>query len=360
MNNDNIGKFISELRKKKGLTQEELAKKIFVTRETISKWERGKNIPEGENLSELAAVLETTMEEILLGRKIDKNEDIKKELEDRLEILTNDNNEYRKKNKLYLQALVIVFMLFCIFLICYYYFNIYNTVKMYTINYSDDIVSIHDGIFITSKDKMYFNLPMVNCKDEILKLKLYSKINNIEDLIYEIDDTRIVIYDFYGYEAFFNYENLNEILDNLYLDINCESETYTIKLEFQKIYSNNKLFTSKKKKAIEENNSTTSINKIIGDINTEKIKEKFKKTDDMYVHEEKNRRYIYNEQENFIVMIENNKEWYYYINNNILDYNNNDITFSYVNNTIDCNDDNCNKYIKELNYFFENLNNILK
>ena len=45
MNNKEIGKFIKELRIKAGLSQKELADMIYVSREAVSKWETGKNMP---------------------------------------------------------------------------------------------------------------------------------------------------------------------------------------------------------------------------------------------------------------------------------------------------------------------------
>ena len=41
MDNNKIGKFIASLRKEQGLTQKELADKLFVTDKAVSKWERG-------------------------------------------------------------------------------------------------------------------------------------------------------------------------------------------------------------------------------------------------------------------------------------------------------------------------------
>ena len=41
MNQEKIGKFIQELRKEKGLTQDELAEKLGITKNAVSKWERG-------------------------------------------------------------------------------------------------------------------------------------------------------------------------------------------------------------------------------------------------------------------------------------------------------------------------------
>ena len=45
MNSDNIGKFIKKLREEFCLTQEELANKVHIGREAVSKWERGKTTP---------------------------------------------------------------------------------------------------------------------------------------------------------------------------------------------------------------------------------------------------------------------------------------------------------------------------
>lgn len=53
----NIGKNITKLRKLQGLTQDELAEKLFVTRQTVSGWENGRTQPSLDILGELADVL---------------------------------------------------------------------------------------------------------------------------------------------------------------------------------------------------------------------------------------------------------------------------------------------------------------
>lgn len=53
----NIGKNITKLRKRQGLTQDELAEKLFVTRQTVSGWENGRTQPGLDVLGELADVL---------------------------------------------------------------------------------------------------------------------------------------------------------------------------------------------------------------------------------------------------------------------------------------------------------------
>ena len=57
------------LRKQKGLTQEALAIKLHITRQTISKWEKGLSVPDTEQLVRLAEVLEVPITQ-LLGQKV--------------------------------------------------------------------------------------------------------------------------------------------------------------------------------------------------------------------------------------------------------------------------------------------------
>ena len=74
-----IGNFLLELRKELNITQEELAEKLYVKRESISKWERGIQIPTVENIINLAEFYKVTPNEILYGER--KNKDNEKEVE---------------------------------------------------------------------------------------------------------------------------------------------------------------------------------------------------------------------------------------------------------------------------------------
>ena len=86
-----IGKFIAEHRKKVDLTQVQLAEKLGITDKAISKWERGIAMPDSSVMLELCDILGITVNELLIGEKIDmennnqKNErlllDMAKELE---------------------------------------------------------------------------------------------------------------------------------------------------------------------------------------------------------------------------------------------------------------------------------------
>ena len=56
---------IQELRKQKGLTQEELAEKLYVSRTAISKWESGRGYPNIESLKAIAKFFSVTVDELL-------------------------------------------------------------------------------------------------------------------------------------------------------------------------------------------------------------------------------------------------------------------------------------------------------
>ena len=67
MNIKKVGEQIAVLRKAKGITQNELGERIGVSFQAVSKWERGETLPDITLLPDLAKILETTTDYILLG-----------------------------------------------------------------------------------------------------------------------------------------------------------------------------------------------------------------------------------------------------------------------------------------------------
>ena len=65
-----FGENLKMLRKQKGFSQEELAARLHVVRQTISKWEKGLSVPDAEMLIRLAEILEVSVSE-LLGEKLE-------------------------------------------------------------------------------------------------------------------------------------------------------------------------------------------------------------------------------------------------------------------------------------------------
>ena len=66
---------IKTLRKTKGLTQDELAIRLNVVRQTVSKWEKGLSVPDAEMLQRIADVFEVNVSQ-LLGADISQNENV--------------------------------------------------------------------------------------------------------------------------------------------------------------------------------------------------------------------------------------------------------------------------------------------
>ena len=69
---------IYELRKQKGFSQEELASKLNVTRQTVSKWELGDSTPDMEKLVVLSDLFEISLDELVLGKKPELQEQLTK------------------------------------------------------------------------------------------------------------------------------------------------------------------------------------------------------------------------------------------------------------------------------------------
>ena len=61
---------LQELRKQKGLTQEELAEKLYVSRTAVSKWESGRGYPNIDSLKEIAKFFSVTVDELLSSGEV--------------------------------------------------------------------------------------------------------------------------------------------------------------------------------------------------------------------------------------------------------------------------------------------------
>ena len=87
---------LRKLRRSKGLSQEELAIKLNVVRQTISKWEQGSSVPDSEMLLRIATELDTTVN-VLLGDTVDAEESSDfKTIATKLEVL---NEQFAKRNE---------------------------------------------------------------------------------------------------------------------------------------------------------------------------------------------------------------------------------------------------------------------
>ena len=78
---------IKAIRKSKGLSQQELAVKVNVVRQTVSKWEQGLSVPDSDLLIALSEALETPVSTLLGETVIESEADAVKALSEKLEVI---------------------------------------------------------------------------------------------------------------------------------------------------------------------------------------------------------------------------------------------------------------------------------
>lgn len=81
-----LGEKLLDLRKSKGLSQEEVADKLGVTRQTVSKWETDQSTPDFDKIAPLCELYEISADELLTGVVTEKKEEI-----------TTNNNDSKKR-----------------------------------------------------------------------------------------------------------------------------------------------------------------------------------------------------------------------------------------------------------------------
>lgn len=75
----NLGERLFELRKAKNLTQDDMAEKLNVTRQTVSKWETNQSTPDFDKIMPLCELFEIGVEELLTGKKSEEKQEKKEE-----------------------------------------------------------------------------------------------------------------------------------------------------------------------------------------------------------------------------------------------------------------------------------------
>ena len=177
MDCEKIGNFIMQNRKAKKLTQKQLADKLCVTDRTISRWERGVGTPDISLLITLGEILEVSVNEILLGEKI---ENITMEQSDKIlvdSISLYKKNDIKKTVKIFFLIMIMITSL----LLAITFFNISMIISNLSIYY---IFLILGGLFVSLL--VFTKLS----KDYLLKKKIVI----IACVVYSIS---LVFYSFY-------------------------------------------------------------------------------------------------------------------------------------------------------------------
>ena len=147
---------ITELRKSRGLTQEELAKIIYVSRTAISKWESGRGYPNIDSLRELASFFSVSIDDLLSSEKL-------------LTIAKKENNSNIRHLCLLLFGIVDIF--FCMMIVLPLYPNTIGE-TIYSVNllsYSDTsllTIKVHWFLFLLNIMVGVTELLVVNISNE--------------------------------------------------------------------------------------------------------------------------------------------------------------------------------------------------
>ena len=262
MNTQNFGKFISELRKEKGMTQLQLAEKLNVTDKAVSRWETGKNFPDIEIFEDLSKILDVSISELLEGKRIEKEE---------LIIVSEENVvkqiKKNKKSKKFYSTIIAVILIFTLTVVPlgYYYLlkidiiheNPHHTIPCYspdlvtmmntidgyiaTLPTAGDNFLVSDGFFFMNPDKTsttYFTLSG-SCDNG-----RYFQIITSYDPEDTVENNSLSITEYKEYTDYYTgitFDEFEKIIAQLDLSLLPESEQYEIQIGSSVTYDNKNL-----------------------------------------------------------------------------------------------------------------------
>lgn len=261
MDLNKVGKFIANLRKEKGLTQNELGTLLGVTDTTISKWERGINAPDISMLTKLSNILDISVTELLHGKRLRL---------DQRDINVESIKFYNRISKhKYIKFFIFIILLIIITFLSIFMINNYNRFKVYRVssNIEDFIVN---GYVIFNKDKNIIVINKIEYIDKYIGTDMEIKVKYVDmflkcgdKVLYSIKDSINVtdnhLYSLNDYvnnkfiyidenieqseDILSRYSNINKLsIEIKYMDNSSEEHILSIPLKAQKEISSTKLF----------------------------------------------------------------------------------------------------------------------
>ena len=221
MDQERIGKFIKEIRKKNNLTQKELADRYNVTYQAVSKWENGKNLPDKSLIKQMSKDFNISIDDLFEGEYSKKN---------------------LKKKNIYIISLTIIFITIIIGIVLLIINkNDNDSFEFKTLSANCSNFNISGSIsYNDSKSSIYIsNVSYCGGDDNTeytsIKCTLYEKNNNSIKVIdnYNYDkNNKITLEDFLK-EVSFTIDNYQKVCksytkDSLYLEIEATDESNQI------------------------------------------------------------------------------------------------------------------------------------
>lgn len=181
MDQEKIGKFIAELRKEKNLTQEELANKLGITKNAVSKWERGLSMMDVSLLKPVCDMLDISIVELLNGERI-KQDDLKVKTDDMLKNTIEYSNKKIRDNRIKnIICTSVVIIILCTGIFFGYKLVLLNK---YTLDKPSNAIEIVNGL--KRQKEIKINKRTIP-KDEYLTVENFKIRNDFKD--YELTNT---------------------------------------------------------------------------------------------------------------------------------------------------------------------------
>jgi transcriptional regulator with XRE-family HTH domain len=227
INLEKMGKFLRKNREKLNLSQTELGRKVFVTRQAVSQWELGKNFPDLQSAIALAKLYNVNIGDIYAGEILsDKNK-----YNSIIEFVIK--SEMKRMRKI-ITMLVITISIILLLFLSYYFINVYNKISIYTINTIEEPYHIN-GIITKSVNDVYVNFELNKNVDNLCLMYKDTKLNCMSNTNY------FVIKESIGYNEQLpelSKISINDFINNLYVEINKDTK---IKLNIENDYKNDQL-----------------------------------------------------------------------------------------------------------------------
>lgn len=297
MEDNNFSTFIKELRMEKGLSQEELAKALYVHRTTVNKWENGNVIPLNDKLLLIADYFDISVDELLNGKRSDINNASSTRNNTIIELI---KSKTRSQKLLIYSVLVILILILC-FLV-YYFISNYNSIKLYRVYGENENIRTRDGLLFFSKDKIYFkpgNFYDVN--DNLVNVDLirlyYSDENNDEVILLTGASKNLIIEKEKSRETFVDRIYRNK---KFYMDACYKNTCQKMELSYFNDFSNDNLVNDEVK------------NESVSELDT-KVRSKEELINGLIENG-----FTYNEKDMSYVKVEDDVIYYYFVKINMI------------------------------------------
>lgn len=173
-----IGAKLKELRTKNNITQDELASKLYLSRQAVSRWETCKSIPDYQTLILICKFYNVNMDYFFGNNKV-------KDKKYYFNLVFENFNKQKIINKFKIVIIVLIVLVIIIFSLFYTFYS-FNKNNIYELEYRSNELVCNSGLIITSPQKIIFKPCVLNFSNDV-------EIKNIEIFYYEQNDKRMIL-----------------------------------------------------------------------------------------------------------------------------------------------------------------------